>query len=471
VRIRFGLRPRIAATVAVAVLGSTVVVTFAAYELERSGTESRFVAAARTGANADLQQAANAVRRQPGTPAVNAVAEFVGQRGGILWTAYRIDNPGVSAGTGVDPSLVPEEVRNGLGGGLPQGWTDVAGTRMLALGDLVADTPVALVEFYDFGPVDRQLARLRSDLIRLDLVGLAVALVLGAIVATRISRPVRTTAAAARRLGNGALDTRVPVHGRDELGELAVSFNEMADRLSSALRALHAAQAQQRRFVSDVSHELRTPLAAMLAATEGLDAGAPRDRERAAELLGEQTRRMNALVEDLLEISRFDAGQARLDLEPVELAALVADAVRTVAPDHDVRLQVLGDPRLDGDARRLHTIVRNLVGNAVQHGAPPVRITVDGRQPHWVQVVVTDDGPGIDPAVLPTIFDRFVRADSARTGGAGSTGLGLAIALENAQLHRGTLRPVADGSATFVLTLPRTADGNRPGPAEAGPGR
>jgi two-component system sensor histidine kinase MtrB len=144
-----------------------------------------------------------------------------------------------------------------------------------------------------------------------------------------------------------------------------------------------------------------------------------------------------------------------LDLEQIDMDALVHDVVRTVAPDDDIQVMTLGDPTIQGDARRLHTILRNLVGNAVQHGEPPVRVFVDGRN-EWVSITVTDAGPGIDPSIAPTVFDRFVRADTSRTTRSGSTGLGLAIALENAQLHGATLTVVPDGTASFMLALHRT---------------
>jgi two-component system sensor histidine kinase MtrB len=455
-KLRITLRARIAATLAVAVLGSTVAVTFAAYELERSGTESRFIAAARTDAAADVQQAANAIERQPRVSHVTSVAEFVQQRGGIGWLVIDTGNTDRSQGEGVDISNVPSSLLDAaFNAGFDQAWTTVGGSRELAIGGRVGSSDVALIEFYDFVPVEDQLGRLRSDLIKVDAVGLVVALLLGVVVATGIGRPVRLAAAAAQRLGGGALDTRVPVHGNNELGDLAVSFNDMAERLSYAMHALQAAQAQQRRFVADVSHELRTPLAAMLAAAEGLDSVDPELRQRSGELVGEQTRRMGSLVENLLEISRFDAGQARLDLEQIDMDALVHDVVRTVAPDDDIQVMTLGDPTIQGDARRLHTILRNLVGNAVQHGEPPVRVFVDGRN-EWVSITVTDAGPGIDPSIAPTVFDRFVRADTSRTTRSGSTGLGLAIALENAQLHGATLTVVPDGTASFMLALHRT---------------
>jgi two-component system sensor histidine kinase MtrB len=332
-------------------------------------------------------------------------------------------------------------------------WITAGGRHLLAIAGNVAGD-VRLIEFYDFDPVRTQLARLRSDLIRLDIAGLLAALVLGLAVATRISRPVRRAAQAARRLGGGALETRIPVRGNDELAELARSFNDMAVRLSAAMAALHESQAQQRRFVADVSHELRTPLSALLAAGEQLSSASPTARQRAGELVTDQTRRLSRMVEDLLEISRFDAGQARLESEPVDMDALARDVIRTVAADEVITISASGDTIVSGDPRRLHAVLRNLVANAVQHGAPPVRVDIDGRG-QWLVITVSDGGAGVSPELAAVIFDRFVRADAARTSASGSTGLGLAIARENALLHGATLTVSTGPRAAFVLTLPR----------------
>jgi two-component system, OmpR family, sensor histidine kinase MtrB len=459
-RLRVTLGARIAATIALVVLFSTVAVTFAAYELERSGTESRFVTAADAGATSDLQQATAALAGKARSKYAQTLADYLQQRSGIFWLV-------------IDPTHTPTSLTNGaLTQNVPavilqlqtpgdslDAWTHVGGTRMLAVGGPVARN-VTLVEFYDFSPVEKQLARLRSDLTRLDVAGLLLAVLIGIVVATQVSRPIRRAADAARRLGDGELDTRIAVHGRDELAELATSFNQMAQRLSETLTELRTTQTQQRRFVSDVSHELRTPLAAMLAAGETLATADPELRQRAATLLSAQTRRMSALVEELLEISRFDAGQAVLESEDVDLESLVRDAIRTVAPDDDVRLTRLGEVTVQCDPRRVHTILRNLVGNAVQHGGEPVDVIIDGRE-NTVSITVADSGPGIAPELVPVIFDRFVRADTSRTtsrgsaGSTGSTGLGLAIAYENALLHGAQLSVSTAGRTAFTLTIPR----------------
>lgn len=301
---------------------------------------------------------------------------------------------------------------------------------------------------------------LRHVVVWIGLASFAVTLVLGFAAAGAITRPIRRATAAARRFGAGELDVRLPARGRTELADLGTSFNAMAAQLSDTLRDLHESQTLQQRFVADVSHELRTPLAAMIAADEGLDSGDEQARRRSIELVRGQTRRLVTIVDDLLEMSRFDAGQTSVNHEKVDLAALAADAVHTIAPDQDVRITRLGDTTADVDVRRIHTVLRNLVSNAFQHGLPPVDVVVDGRDLDAVTVSVADDGSGVPPNIAPTIFDRFVRADEARTSQGAHSGLGLAIALENARLHGATLTLSATGRTTFTLHLPRVSHAN-----------
>ena len=302
-------------------------------------------------------------------------------------------------------------------------------------------------------------AHLRNVLISADLAGLALAVLLGWVVGMQIGRPIRRAAETARELGAGDLSARMRVRGRTELRDLAEAFNDMAAQLQQALTDLQVAHEQQRQFVADVSHELRTPLAAMLAAADGMSSDDAKGRQRAEELLIGQTRRLTRMVDDLLEISRFDARQARLELEEVRLDELITDAVRTVVPDAEVHTTALGDLLGRVDARRVHTILRNLLGNAVQHGAPPIDVLIDGREANGVAITVADGGPGIDPQLAPVIFRRFVRGDrsrSTRSGEDNTTGLGLAIAEENARLHGGSITLSTHGQTAFTVRLPRT---------------
>ncbi|MCX5065550.1 HAMP domain-containing histidine kinase [Micromonospora lupini] len=294
---------------------------------------------------------------------------------------------------------------------------------------------------------------------------LVLAVLLALLAAQGVLRPVRELGRAARRLGEGDLSTRLTVRGVDELADVARTFNDTAGTLERQVGELRRMEADARRFVADVSHELRTPLAAMTAVTDVLDEEAdrlPGDAGQAARLVSQETQNLTQLVNDLIEVSRFDSGTARLALDDVDVAAAVnatlrlrrwADRVRTDLPSGVIA-------RLD--PRRLDVVVANLVGNAFRHGAEPVSVRLRA-EPDWITIEVADQGPGLDPEVLPHVFDRFYKADTARTRSEGS-GLGLAIAWENARLHRhagqsGSLVAgnAPDCGAVFTLRLPRVA--------------
>jgi two-component system, OmpR family, sensor histidine kinase MtrB len=466
---RPSLRAGIVLTVAVVTLVTTVAMAFTAYRVQAGTTRDRFDAAAQAAFDSDTQQAHQFLVRGAGfESAVAGVAEYMRARLGLTWALVNFTPTSGPVSTSRDGTYVPVAgTAESFPGRLPVSEVDAArgrlgsvrytvdtpdGSRLVIVGEV--EPGLLLAEFYDLRGIDRELATLRD---RLAVVAAVIALLgaaLGVLAARVVQRRVRTAAVAARRFGDGALDTRLPVHGRDELADLAGSFNAMARRLGESIEQLRSKDRQQRRFVADVAHDLRTPLASMVAAADGLHSPDAADRERSAELLGSQVRRLAALVEDLLEMSRFDAGAAELRPEVVDLEALVVDAVGSSAPGVDVPVRCDGDVVVLGDPRRLHTIVRNLVTNAVRHGDPPITVTVDGTEPSSVRVVVADSGPGLPDALTPVVFDRFVRGDRARSRTEGS-GLGLAIAQENARLHGGRLAVENDGGAVFILTVPR----------------
>ena len=252
----------------------------------------------------------------------------------------------------------------------------------------------------------------------------------------------------------------------------------MTDNLAQKIGELEHVGSLQARFVSDVSHELRTPLATVRMAADYIHAaraGLPPDAQRAAVLLERELERFENLLEDLLEISRFDAGVINLEPVEVDLAGLldeVVDALDPIAHGRkvDVALEVdrsQGLPLVAADPRRLDRVFSNLVKNAIEHTVEGgVRIWV-GRRARDVVVTVADEGEGIPAEDLPHIFERFYRADVHRARTLGGTGLGLAIALENVNLHRGSIdvqSEVGQGS-TFTVTLPATDPGRagRPG--------
>ncbi|GAA2783635.1 sensor histidine kinase [Crossiella cryophila] len=316
--------------------------------------------------------------------------------------------------------------------------------------------------FRDLAGPAQQISALANSAWQTSLLALPLAALLALLAARGVLRPVRELRGATRRLAGGDLGARLEVKGSDELADLAHTFNDTAAALDRTVTGLQRMEADARRFVADVSHELRTPLAAMTAVTDVLDeesANLPEDAQIAARLVGQETRKLARLVEDLIEISRFDAGAARLVLTEVDVAEAVRNTLRARGWIDAVRTELPEGVLTRLDARRLDVIVANLVGNALRHGQPPVVATLTAS-PQWIEFSVTDHGPGLPEAVLPQVFARFYKADSARSRSEGS-GLGLAIAWENAQLHYGTIEAAnaPHGGARFTLRLPRLARG------------
>jgi two-component system sensor histidine kinase MtrB len=258
------------------------------------------------------------------------------------------------------------------------------------------------------------------------------------------------------------------VRGEDDLARLATSFNAMADSLQRQITQLEGLSQLQQRFTSDVSHELRTPLTTVQMAAEVLHESRgdfPPHVARSAELLHAELDRFEGLLTDLLEISRYDAGAAVLDWEPTDVGSLIGRVVgdlSSLAAVHDSELQVSGPQQpviAEVDARRVQRILRNLVGNAIEHGAGrPIEVTWAANR-LAVAVTVRDLGVGLSPAEAQHVFDRFWRADPSRVRTVGGSGLGLSISLEDARLHGGWLQVWGSPGlgAQFRLTLPLTA--------------
>ncbi|WP_037851710.1 sensor histidine kinase [Streptomyces sp. NRRL S-1824] len=299
-----------------------------------------------------------------------------------------------------------------------------------------------------------------------------LAAVLALLAAGTVLRPVRKLGRATREFAAGDLGSRVAVTGHDELADLAATFNETADALQASDTELREQEAKARRFVADVSHELRTPLAAMTMVATVLEEDAdqlPPDAARAARTVGAETARLSRLVEDLMEI--FDAKAVRLNAAETDLADALRASLALRGWTDEVHTHLHEGVRAVVDRRRIDVIVANLVGNALRHGSPPVTVTLGtalDANGEWVTLEVADHGPGLPPGARERVFDRFYKADAGRTRGAADdsgqgSGLGTAIALENARLHGGTI-DVADGAqrgAVFTLRLPlrRTGEG------------
>jgi two-component system sensor histidine kinase MtrB len=389
-----------------------------------------------------------------------------------------IASPSGAAGTDPAVSVVPRELRDIVRSGtlavqyarVPQPAASAKLVKGLIVGEPV-QAHSGVFELYYFFPLtaEQQTIDLVQRTVLLAGIALVVLVLVIALIVTRqVVLPVRVAAETAGRLAAGDLSKRIEVHGSDDIARLGQSFNDMADSLQRQIRRLEELSRLQRRFTSDVSHELRTPLTTIRMAAEylyGSRTDFPPELARSAELLHAELDRFESLLADLLEISRYDAGVAHLDSEPADIRVVVAASVeanRMLAERHGSELQLeLPDSTVsvDMDARRVERILRNLVGNALDHGeGKPVVITI-GYDDDAVAVTVRDHGVGLRPGEAALVFNRFWRGDPSRSRVTGGTGLGLAISLEDARLHDGWLQAWGERGrgAQFRLTLPRHA--------------
>ncbi|MEX5267157.1 MtrAB system histidine kinase MtrB [Kocuria sp. CPCC 204721] len=373
-------------------------------------------------------------------------------------------------------ATVPQQLQRRVANGDGTYWQP-ASVRMaenepekpvIVIGDVVQlnqNSRYGLYFVYDFSDPQATLDSIHAVLL---LSMVALLLLVGTIVwyVTReVVRPVSSTARVSQRLSEGDLDVRMEVHGSNEAARLSRSFNRMADSIQGQITQLEQLSSMQQTFVSDVSHELRTPLTTVKMAAEVLyNAREDFDpvNRRSAELLHNQVDRFDSLLSDLLEISRFDAGAARLDMASTDIFTVIYDVVEACAPlvlESGSELTVrstLTRCVVQMDQRRIDRILRNLVTNALEHGeSKPVDIYV-GANENCVSVAVRDHGIGMTEEQTTKVFNRFWRGDPARARTVGGTGLGLAIATEDTRLHGGALTVWAepDNGACFRLTLP-----------------
>jgi two-component system sensor histidine kinase MtrB len=401
----------------------------------------------------------------------------------------RIADGGTNSSPLLDTSSVPISLEEHFDEEAPTAWTyttirttDAEGVTTSSRGIVVGSQVLLPADartytLYYLFPLDEQeetMALVTRALLTAAV--LLVVLVAGMtwLVTRQVVTPIRMARRVAERLAAGQLQERLRVSGEDDLARLATSFNQMASNLQRQIRQLEELSRVQRRFVSDVSHELRTPLTTVRMAGDVLhDARADFDptTARAAELLQTELDRFETLLVDLLEISRFDAGAAVLELDDINLidvAHRIVNATRPLARQRNVEVvvQAPDHPCLaEADVRRVERVVRNLVTNAIDHtgsqrAGGDIVVLVAGDD-HAASIAVRDYGIGLAPGEAAMVFNRFWRADPARARTSGGTGLGLSISLEDTHLHGGWLqawgRP-GEG-AQFRLTLPRRAGG------------
>lgn len=332
-----------------------------------------------------------------------------------------------------------------------------------ALAVKVNDQVVGYVQFagvprgagFRLSPETAFLQRINRAIVLSALSAGLLALLLGAVLAGAISRPVRELTTATKRLAGGDLGHQVPVRTNDEIGELAQSFNQMSTDLARSNQA-------RRQMTADIAHDLRTPLSVILGYSEALSDGKLPGTPETFQAMHLQAQHLNRLIDDLRTLSLADAGQLSLDRRPVAPRSLLEHTALAYLPQAEARgiaLQVEGDevPPVDVDLDRMVQVLGNLVANALRHTPDGGQVVLAAsRQGDEAWLTVRDSGPGIPLEDLPHIFDRFYRGDKARTGDDGSSGLGLAIARSLVEAHGGRLSAenATGGGAVFTITLP-----------------
>lgn len=286
-----------------------------------------------------------------------------------------------------------------------------------------------------------------------------IALILGFILFRQIVTPVSAVTSAAQRIAAGQLDQRVPVQSQDEIGQLAVSFNQMADALTQDRQL-------RRTMIADIAHELRTPLSVIQANLEAmLDGVLPTSPEEIASLRDEAAL-LKRLIDDLRLLSLVEAGQLKLERTPTDMGALIESAVDHARPQAEangieLNIEIAANlPSVNADADRIRQVIGNLLSNALRHtlsgGRVTVRATTGANDHSSIRVEVIDTGSGIAPEDLPHVFDRFYRADKSRSRSSGGSGIGLAIVKQLVEAHGGTVgvESLIGQGATFFFSLP-----------------
>ncbi|MBI5296198.1 MAG: HAMP domain-containing protein [Chloroflexi bacterium] len=305
-------------------------------------------------------------------------------------------------------------------------------------------------------PIFETPAEIQRRLLNFMVFSLGVGLVGGAGIAQVIVHPISKLSQAAKRLGKGELDIRVPARGSREMIELAEAFNKMAADLQQA-------QQSRRNLVADVSHELRTPLTVLEGNLRAvLDHVYALDESEAANLY-EQTRHLIRLVNDLREISLAESGQLMLENAPTDLNALILDVMQALEPlsaEKLIRMEYEPTSPLEGgvDSVRIRQVLFNLLGNAIRHTPQEGRILIRARmEARGMTVSIQDSGDGLTPTELASVFDRFYRADKSRARETGGTGLGLSIARAIVEAHGGRIWAESDGGgrgSVFSFFIP-----------------
>ena len=458
---RFGLRTRI---MSMFVIGALLLSTFlaaVAYSFTRSSLINQ---RERTSTDQAYRNARVAQREiSAGNTSANAIIDRL-QQVGVAQAAINIDGAWASPSAKFTSEVIPQSMQARVIIDRIPAQMIVSFDRVptLVIGIPLESSTAAYFEFADLSDANATLRNVGLSLLFGGLITTLAGALTGMIAAKRVIRPLGDAAQAAKAIAGGRLDTRLENTDDHDLQLLSTAFNDMAEALQNRVE-------RDARFASDVSHELRSPLMTLAASVEVMQARRDEmpDRAQAAlDLLVGDVTRFQGLVEDLLEISRFDAGAIRLHLEDLLVAEFMRQAV-AVSSLPQTKLTVSDRAEgliLRGDRRRLARVVANLIDNARVHGGGAPEITVteadgEGEPLGHVWIAVEDHGPGVPPEERALVFERFARgAVAGRRSSSDGAGLGLALVDEHVRMHGGRVwvedRVDGEPGARFVLELP-----------------
>jgi signal transduction histidine kinase len=454
-RPKLGLRARVTLAFAGGALAVSAALSGVSYGLVRNYLVEQTRTAALREAFVNAGVARDGLRTSPGN--IPRVLDSLQDPDTSPSLVFYDDNWFSSKPLEITRESLPSSFRQAVNSGRPSRQAyRLAGTTVLAVGLPIPVAEASYFELFSLDQLDRTLRFLGLALLGAGVATTVVGAAVGRWASTRLMAPVAEVARAAAAVAGGALETRLPDADDVDLATLTSSFNSMADALQARIE-------RDARFASDVSHELRSPLTT-LATTVGVLASRrdelPERSQAALDLLTSDVERFQRLVEDLLEISRYDAGVADLYLEDVRLTELVTRAVASVGgPPVEFGPGAVADGlALQADKRRMERVIANLVENAARYGGGATRVIVDAGH-HVARVAVDDEGPGVAPEEREAIFERFFRgsASGQRRGGGQGSGLGLSLVTEHVRLHGGRVwvedNPAGTG-ARFVVEIP-----------------
>ena len=457
-RTRLGLRARATAAWATIALVLSAGLATLAYQVTRTelvgDREERAVA--QSYLNARLLRSA---LRTP-APDVNALLSSLEGNAGSQAVAA-VDGEWFAGSVGVGPDVIPESLAETVAAGdAGHQLAAVSGEPYVVVGVPVAEVGADYFELVSLEDIDDSLRSLGSSLAVGAVFATLVAALAGWYASGRVLRPLRRMAVAAAGIAGGKLGTRLDALGDPDLEPMQRSFNRMADAVEERIRREH-------RFTSDVSHELRSPLAAMLSSIEiaRLSSRDPEAVDEALRHLHQRTEAFHQLVVDLLEISRVDAGQTQLQLEPIDPRAMIGAVLSMTGDEHvDVDVAVDTPAVVRADKRRLGRMVMNLLENADRYAGGARRVELSGVD-GMLRIAVEDDGPGVPEHERRHVFGRFARGEQVRGGSISGTGLGLALVDEHAQLHggRAAVESAPGGGARFIIEIPAGEPAEGPG--------